>query len=193
MASSSKGVAKDTPSHSKHPGHVKWAPAPASDEHRPLLDDDIERADEEDNGQDNSSGSVSRLHRTSKIGLLLGHGRRPSYSGISEEGRQAPGSWRWWLHVFASALVALLVVAVIIAAIKSGEDDHPTGPYPEPPHHTTAATGTFSVPHVEPTGKPRNPAYMIKAIHGAVATENEKCSEMGVDILKAIGCDSSAI
>ncbi|KZT59198.1 gamma-glutamyltranspeptidase [Calocera cornea HHB12733] len=81
--------------------------------------------------------------------------------------------------------------------------DHPTGPYPEPPRRSPAPSGTYSVPHVEPTGtsrdppaghpthpvrapgKPRNPAYMVKAAHGAVATENTICSEMGVDILKA--------
>jgi gamma-glutamyltranspeptidase/glutathione hydrolase/leukotriene-C4 hydrolase len=30
----------------------------------------------------------------------------------------------------------------------------------------------------------RNPAYLIKAEHGAVASENELCSNLGVQILK---------
>jgi gamma-glutamyltranspeptidase / glutathione hydrolase / leukotriene-C4 hydrolase len=33
----------------------------------------------------------------------------------------------------------------------------------------------------------KNPAYLIKAEHGAVASENELCSTMGVDILKEGG------
>ena len=32
-----------------------------------------------------------------------------------------------------------------------------------------------------------NPAYLIKASNGAVASENEMCSRMGVDIMKAGG------
>jgi hypothetical protein len=31
---------------------------------------------------------------------------------------------------------------------------------------------------------PRNPAYLIEASHGAVATENVVCSRTGVDVLK---------
>jgi len=30
----------------------------------------------------------------------------------------------------------------------------------------------------------RNPAYLIEATHGAVASENEICSRIGVDVLK---------
>ncbi|KAF9452369.1 gamma-glutamyltranspeptidase [Macrolepiota fuliginosa MF-IS2] len=33
----------------------------------------------------------------------------------------------------------------------------------------------------------RNPAYLIKASHGAVASENELCSKMGVDVMKQGG------
>ena len=33
----------------------------------------------------------------------------------------------------------------------------------------------------------RNPAYLIKAKHGAVASENELCSNIGVEILKEGG------
>ncbi|KAJ3572198.1 hypothetical protein NP233_g3245 [Leucocoprinus birnbaumii] len=35
--------------------------------------------------------------------------------------------------------------------------------------------------------RPRNPAYLIKAYRGAVATENGVCSSMGVDVLKKGG------
>jgi hypothetical protein len=33
----------------------------------------------------------------------------------------------------------------------------------------------------------RNPAYLIEARHGAVASENERCSVMGINILKEGG------
>lgn len=36
-------------------------------------------------------------------------------------------------------------------------------------------------------GGPRNPAYLIKAHHGAVAAENKRCSDIGVDVLKEGG------
>jgi len=36
-------------------------------------------------------------------------------------------------------------------------------------------------------GTPRNPAYLIRATNGAVASENKICSEVGVDILKKGG------
>jgi len=193
MASTKEPVVKDTPARSKSHSHVKWAPEPGSEsERRPLLDDDIERANEDDEDEDDSNGSASRLHRKSKLGLLLGGGRRHSFSSISDEERAALKRRRWWVYAVAWALLALLVVGVIIGAMALDKDDHPTGPYPEPPRHSSAPSGTFSVPHVEPTGKPRNPAYMVKASNGAVATENEICSEMGVDILKANGCGSFA-
>lgn len=33
----------------------------------------------------------------------------------------------------------------------------------------------------------RNPAYLIEAKHGAVAAENKRCSDIGVDIMKEGG------
>ncbi|THV05072.1 gamma-glutamyltranspeptidase [Dendrothele bispora CBS 962.96] len=33
----------------------------------------------------------------------------------------------------------------------------------------------------------RNPAYLIKAVHGAVATENHRCSDIGVEVMKEGG------
>lgn len=39
----------------------------------------------------------------------------------------------------------------------------------------------------EADSSPRNPAYLIKAKHGAVASENVLCSNIGVEILKEGG------
>lgn len=37
------------------------------------------------------------------------------------------------------------------------------------------------------SSQPRNPAYLIEAEHGAVAAENKRCSDTGVDIMKEGG------
>ena len=52
-----------------------------------------------------------------------------------------------------------------------------------PPHcgHSTLPTRDRV-----PSGT-RNPAYLVKAKNGAVASENEICSQMGVDTMKAGG------
>lgn len=45
----------------------------------------------------------------------------------------------------------------------------------------------YASPHlITPTPyiRTRNPAYLIKAQHGAVASENERCSKVGVQVLK---------
>jgi len=41
--------------------------------------------------------------------------------------------------------------------------------------------------HKQPQTQDRNPAYLIEAEHGAVASENQRCSNIGVDILKEGG------
>lgn len=41
--------------------------------------------------------------------------------------------------------------------------------------------------HKQPQTQARNPAYLIEAEHGAVATENKRCSDIGVDVLKEGG------
>lgn len=41
--------------------------------------------------------------------------------------------------------------------------------------------------HLGRAKKARNPAYLVKAMHGAVASENRLCSDIGVDVLKLGG------
>jgi len=45
----------------------------------------------------------------------------------------------------------------------------------------------FSIVSEEADSRARNPAYPIKVEHGAVASENEVCSNLGVEILKEGG------
>jgi hypothetical protein len=50
-------------------------------------------------------------------------------------------------------------------------------PYPE---------GTRGSPSYDPS-LDRNPSFLVRARHGAVAAENKRCSDIGVDVLKEGG------
>jgi len=47
--------------------------------------------------------------------------------------------------------------------------------------------GYFYEDHTRYSITTRNPAYLIKAKHGAVASENKRCSVVGVDVMKEGG------
>ena len=47
--------------------------------------------------------------------------------------------------------------------------------------------GYFHEDHTRYSIITRNPAYLIKAKHGAVASENKRCSVVGVDVMKEGG------
>ena len=79
----------------------------------------------------------------------------------------------WKMLLIAVAALALLA-CIITACVLLDTVRHPTGPYPAPP--TIPAEGVA-----------RNPAYLIKAKNGAVASENIVCSEIGIDVLKEGG------
>jgi gamma-glutamyltranspeptidase/glutathione hydrolase/leukotriene-C4 hydrolase len=70
---------------------------------------------------------------------------------------------------------AMVLVAIVAFAFYIQELPIRRGPFPTPPN-----------PYPSP-GTPRNPAYLIRAEHGAVASENDICSEIGVDVLKEGG------
>lgn len=86
------------------------------------------------------------------------------------EPRDAP-VWKIILAIFG--VVALLGCAVV-ACILLNTIQHPTGPYPVLPSRPSEDGA-------------RNPAYLIKAKNGAVASENIVCSDIGVDVLKEGG------
>jgi gamma-glutamyltranspeptidase/glutathione hydrolase/leukotriene-C4 hydrolase len=47
--------------------------------------------------------------------------------------------------------------------------------------------GYFHEDHTRDSITTRNPAYLIEAKHGAVASENKRCSVIGVDVMKEGG------
>jgi hypothetical protein len=71
-------------------------------------------------------------------------------------------SWITLLVLASTCSLGLLTWKTVCLVLGSGSRDH------------------FST-------KSRNPAYLIEARHGAVASENERCSIMGVDIMKEGG------
>ncbi|KAH8119485.1 gamma-glutamyltranspeptidase-domain-containing protein [Phellopilus nigrolimitatus] len=77
------------------------------------------------------------------------------------------------LTVFYTAVAALLLGFIVIATLLLDKVQHPTGPYPASPSAPPVNHETL-----------RNPAVLIKAKNGAVATENEVCSKTGVAVLK---------
>ncbi|KAG9103041.1 hypothetical protein FRC06_000368 [Ceratobasidium sp. 370] len=145
-------------------------------------------AEEEDNAEEDSEredeGLVARARRAIGFGKSNHYDRLPLYADDGRTQRPVP------LRGALGAVLGLILVGVLVAGallVQSG--NHNTGPSPRPPTPPTSAypapTGGPAYP--VPTGGtsgPRNPAYLINAEHGAVASEAEVCSQIGVDVLK---------
>lgn len=79
-----------------------------------------------------------------------------------------------WKILAAVVGTVVLLGCIVVACIALNTIQHPTGPYPAPPSRPSEDSI-------------RNPAYLIKAKNGAVASENIVCSNVGVDVLKEGG------
>ncbi|CAE6452411.1 unnamed protein product [Rhizoctonia solani] len=164
---SPKGKARDS--------RVNFADSSAPNERTALLRQQApsnsgSEGDEEQDEQEDG-GFIARTKRA----LGLGKGDRDSLPLYAEDGRtQRPIR----LNGGLGALLAFLLIAVLVGGallVRSG--NHDTGPSPHPP------TPAYPMPTGGSSG-PRNPAYLIKAEHGAVASEAQVCSQVGVDVLK---------
>ncbi|CAE6517831.1 unnamed protein product [Rhizoctonia solani] len=124
-----------------------------------------------DQEEEENKGFIARAKRA----LGLGTSKRDTLPLYAEDGRtQRPIQLRGGL----GAVLGLLVVAVLVGgALLVHSGNHDTGPSPRPP------TPAYPMPTGGTSG-PRNPAYLIKADHGAVASEAQVCSQIGVDVLK---------
>ncbi|KDN45193.1 hypothetical protein RSAG8_05108, partial [Rhizoctonia solani AG-8 WAC10335] len=117
-----------------------------------------ENEGDEGEEEEEDRGFVARAKRA----LGLGQGDRDTLPLYAEDGRtQRP--------------IGLPVLVGGALLVHSG--NHDTGPSPRPP------TPAYPMPTGGSSG-PRNPAYLIKAEHGAVASEAQVCSQIGVDVLK---------
>lgn len=84
-----------------------------------------------------------------------------------------------WRRIMNYGLLAVLIMAVITVTSRSFLFRGPIHWSPHRIHHNHHP----QVVQVHPEAD-RNPAYLIKAKHGAVASENIRCSRIGVDVMK---------
>lgn len=157
-----------------------------ADETAPLLSQSSSLLDvvpeEGDDGGERDVPAIlpsSRLHRKSRRGVLVGGGLRrvsfarthvlPLHALRTNRGSEQPV----WKTILAAIAAVLLLIFIISSTLLLDSVKHPTGPFPAPP---------FPPPKLPP--RERNPAFLIKARNGAVATENEVCSNIGVNVLR---------
>ncbi|KAG8997197.1 hypothetical protein FRB94_011144 [Tulasnella sp. JGI-2019a] len=178
--------------------------------------DEEQEEDEANEAQDTVGSLPSRLYRKTKKGLMVGGGKIrkagafPIYTGNGDDAHEGEITTQRALLYCVLALVAVAALLGAVVLVQS-DGDHPTGPYPRPPVQTSSSvlytktsrpssttsdqepipsTTEPSIPFPLPpfpSGLPRNPAYLAKGKHGGVATENDKCSDIGIDMLKAGG------
>ncbi|KIM30662.1 hypothetical protein M408DRAFT_289096 [Serendipita vermifera MAFF 305830] len=115
--------------------------------------------------------TVNGRKRSKQRLTALFNGRRRSYDDLeTRHGRTEEQEPRPWKAVLAISFAVLAVLFVIVAAGLVVA----TNPIPgHSPHH--------------PFPGHRNPSYLIHATHGAVASESETCSKIGVGILREGG------
>ncbi|KAH8925019.1 hypothetical protein BT69DRAFT_1312102 [Atractiella rhizophila] len=142
----------------------------ADDERSPLLGSETDLENASVGGSRRSSRRRSnRLSRSS----LFGNGKSKSF--IEEEERDG----RWFtvpriLTGLLGVLIALLVVAVGVVLWTEGQENDGTADQP-----------IFTLP--PPSPGTRNPAYLFSGTHGAVSTEVDVCSNIGVEIMREGG------
>ncbi|KAG8833315.1 hypothetical protein FRC17_010960 [Serendipita sp. 399] len=98
-----------------------------------------------------------------RLTALLNSRRREELESYFKTDEEEPRSWK---AVLLIVLCLLAVLSVIVAAGLAVAKNPIPG----------------SGPHHLPDG--RNPSYLIHATHGAVASESETCSRIGVDVLR---------
>lgn len=92
------------------------------------------------------------------------------------------------LALLGAIVLCLLTAGIVVAIVlgvrshhRGSDGDHrDRGPAPDP----------FKLPPPQPGL--RNPSYLVRGRHGAVATESEICSQIGLDILKENGTATDA-
>ncbi len=125
-------------------------------------------------------------------------GELPRYRTKKRRGDDGPGGADYaQQRRLMCTVFPLLALATLLILMLSGAIPNPIGPTPhanqpassdpkkDSPHVVIPTNRTYTLP--PPTDLPRNPAYMTEAGHGAVASEDITCSNMGVDVLREGG------
>jgi gamma-glutamyltranspeptidase/glutathione hydrolase/leukotriene-C4 hydrolase len=89
-----------------------------------------------------------------------------------------------WKKVLTALASIILIIFIISSTLLLDTVKHPTGPFPAPP---TPSKSPLPEPPSNLPPHERVEPKLIKAKNGAVATENELCSNIGVDVLKEGG------
>lgn len=117
-------------------------------------------------------GRTSSLHNArSPYHHNLGH---VHFNGDDPATVRAKRRRRLFLFLAGTAILVVLGVIVIVGAIYG--------------HRIRRSRGANDTPDYSKLPPPqpglRNPSYLVRGEHGAVATETETCSQIGIDILK---------
>ncbi|KIJ67718.1 hypothetical protein HYDPIDRAFT_83226 [Hydnomerulius pinastri MD-312] len=112
-------------------------------------------------GPEKSSGTLLDEDGHSRVPLLkafqhLPHDELPLYAEPQAHGRKIAG-WRKGFFTLGSLCILLFLLQ----------------------HARPSCLSEHTTPSIV-----RNPAYLITAEHGAVASENKRCSDIGVDVMK---------
>lgn len=151
---------------------------------------DIERAGgtvssphPQEHSQDNEDESAPLLLSTSaESGLPAAHHHLFNGNHDKQSGRSRARAKKFLQSVTGLLMLLVIVVLIIIVPIlgirwlrNQRSQPQERGPAPNP----------FNLPPPKPGL--RNPSYLVRGRHGAVATEAEMCSSIGLDILKEGG------
>lgn len=162
---------------------VNWPDRPFTSEASPLLrtPSNLQPVSEEEEDLENGLTPSTPPQGKWRKGILIGtHAHKcygtdsRAYSPLQLRRRPVPADPPLWKTAVAVAGATVLLACIIVATLLLDTVQHPTGPFPRPP----------SSGNLEPD---RNPAYLITASSGAVASENVVCSNIGVDVLKEGG------
>ncbi|SCV69782.1 BQ2448_1176 [Microbotryum intermedium] len=153
------------------------------------------RASSSASASGSGSGSAPHAHETTPLLSAPPLAQRPSYRkrALSKSIVVESNSNRYWTRVAAGVLgLVLLVTGVVLIILRSegklgrsrgDEGDSDGGGPNDTPDYSRL-----------PPAKPglRNPNYLVSGRNGAVATEVEVCSQIGVDVLKENGTATDA-
>lgn len=140
---------------------VSFAEEPWADEESPLLGHDGEL--KRDPRPVRKSKGKDRLSFLSGKKPLDG---LPQY--MNEDDPEALAKGCMWIAIFIVFVICIIALTIVVGP------EFPTSPSP-----------SDSVPLSPfPTQRPQNPAYLVQAKHGAVASDNRECSNVGVAVLQ---------
>lgn len=148
----------------------------ASDERKPLLGVSRQMAEASTDDPTQADPTIVVVSSQTQQYLTRATSTSP-YLPLHKHAKRSQKKRRlgWTGIGFVIVCAATFVFVLVLFVIFHGRVEHPTRPVPGLP-----STG-------DEQGKRKNPAYLIEAKNGAVASENGACSEMGVGVLKEGG------